>query len=423
MSIAVVVFWASIALVGYAYAGYPLVVWLLTRRRADSGSQEPREHFGSFAGERPWPFVSLVLAAYKEERFILPRLHNAIASNYPADRFEIIVGCDGQEDLTGELVQEFGDSRVRLMQFPVRRGKASVLNDCIPAACGEIVVLSDANTMMDSEAIRRLVRHFVDPNVGCVCGKLILVDPVTGQNADSLYWKYENFLKRCEGRLNALLGVNGGIYAIRKEDYQPIPANTIIDDFLIGMRIHQRGKRLLYDVTATACEETPATIDAEFHRRARIGAGGFQSLVWLRGLLHPRHGWVAFTFFSHKLLRWLCPALMLSALVANLCLLPDPLYRQMLIAQSLFYAAALVGYWNSTSKLCPRACRLPAMFVSMNLALVVGFWRWGRGIRSGTWKRTERTEAGQNARALSHARTDEELVAVGDQPGGGDHAA
>lgn len=388
-----VIFWTCFALVAYAYVGYPAIVWFFSRRRPDAADRFAAPE--AVQSPREWPFVSLVIAAYKEEKFILQRLHNAVVLDYPADRLEIIVGCDGNEDCTGELVESFGDPRVRLIQYPQRRGKASVLNDTVPEARGKIIVFSDANTMMDSQAIRRLARHFDNSAVGGVCGKLHLTDSLTGQNVDGLYWKYENFLKRCEGRLGALLGTNGGIYAIRKALYEPIPANTIIDDFLIGMRVPLRGFKLVYDATAEAFEETPPTVGAEFHRRARIGAGGFQSLVWLKSLLNPRFGWLAFAFFSHKLLRWICPLFLIGALAANVALAVDPLYFSILIAHLGFYTLAFAGNWLTSSQGWQRPLRLPAMFVGMNLALAFGFWRWLRGIRGGTWKRTERITESQ----------------------------
>ncbi len=382
-----ITFWLCAGGVVYAYAGYPLLVWLVSRFYRDPAASGPEA-----LQSAEWPMVSLVIAAYKEERVIVPRLVNATLLDYPADRLEIVVGVDGSEDCTGELVREFQDSRVRLVQYPVRRGKASVLNDTVPQVRGEIIVFSDANTMTQPDSIKQLVQHFADERVGAVCGKLELIDPASGQNVDGIYWKYENFLKRCEGRINGLLGVNGGIYAMRKELYQPIPTNAIVDDFLIGMRIHLQGRRLVYDPTAVALEETPDTIGQEFHRRSRIGAGGFQSLQWLWPLLSPLRGWIAFTFWSHKILRWVCPLFMLGALIANIALASQPQYLTLLLAQLGFYLLAAVGLtWLSGNRL-PRALRLPAMFVGMNSALLIGLWRSIRGIRGGTWKRTERTQ-------------------------------
>lgn len=387
MNISESIFWLCASGVVYAYIGYPIALWLISRLYPN-----PLANPGLNRSPDEWPMVSLIIAAYKEEKVILPRLINATLLDYPADKLEVLIGVDGTEDCTGELVREFQDSRIRLIQYPVRRGKASVLNDTVPQARGEIIVFSDANTMTQPNSIKQLVRHFANERVGSVCGKLELIDPASGQNVDGIYWKYENFLKGCEGRINGLLGVNGGIYALRKELYEPIPTNAIVDDFLIGMRVHLRGRKLVYDPTAVALEETPDTIGQEFHRRSRIGAGGFQSLQWLWPLLNPLRGWIAFTFWSHKVVRWLCPVFMIGALVANLTLVMRPLYLSLLVAQLAFYAIAVVGLGWLTGNLLPRSLRLPAMFVSMNAALLVGLWRSMRGIRGGTWKRTERTQ-------------------------------
>ena len=377
-----ILLWVSIGVVVYTYAAYPVILWVAAKLSRPCRSIPSSEFF---------PFVSLIIAAYKEDKVIVQRLTNALTLNYPADRYEVLVGCDGNEDLTGELVRTFDDHRIRLIQYPVRRGKASVLNDTVPQAQGEILIFSDANTDMHPDALRNLARHFTASFVGGVCGQLILQDAATGKNVDGVYWKYENFLKKKEADLGALLGVNGGIYAIRKELFQPIPANTIIDDFLIGMRIHEQGYELLYDPTAIAYEETAETIQAEFQRRIRIGAGGFQSLVWLWKLLDPRRGWIAFCFLSHKLLRWVCPFFMLTAYLSNLLLIDDIWYARLFIMQTLFYLTAAAGLWCFHEVAIPRWMRLPSMFVSMNAALFFGFFRWLRGIRSGTWKRTERS--------------------------------
>ncbi|MDB5334959.1 MAG: glycosyl transferase family 2 [Planctomycetaceae bacterium] len=381
------IFWVCASGVLYAYVGFPILVWGISRFY-----QNPVDVANEQASPTEWPMVSLVIAAYKEEKVILPRLVNATLLDYPAEKLEILVGVDGSEDCTGDLVREFVDSRVRLIQYPVRRGKASVLNDTVPQARGEIIVFSDANTMTQPNSIKQLVRHFAESQVGAVCGKLELIDAASGQNVDGIYWKYENFIKGCEGRINALLGVNGGIYALRKELYEPIPTNAIVDDFLIGMRVHLRGRRLIYDPSAVALEETPDTIGQEFQRRSRIGAGGFQSLQWLWPLLSPTYGWVSFAFWSHKIYRWMCPLLMVGALATNIALASQPIYLTLLICQLAFYLIAGVGLGWLTGNRMPRALRLPAMFVSMNAALLVGLWRSLRGIRGGTWKRTERTQ-------------------------------
>jgi cellulose synthase/poly-beta-1,6-N-acetylglucosamine synthase-like glycosyltransferase len=377
--------WVSAGVVLYSYGVYPLLIGLTARLW-------PRRPIAVPLDERvEWPFVSLVIAAYREERVIRERIENALAMDYPADRLEVLVGVDGDLDRTGEIIREYTDPRIRLVQFPQRRGKPSVLNDCLTQTRGAIVAFSDANTFWQPDALRRLVIHFDEPRVGGVCGQLLLTDPVTGENVDGLYWKYENYLKRCEGRCGALLGANGAIYAIRRELWSEIPASTIVDDFLIGMRIHLAGRCLDFEELAVAHEESAPHLKAEFQRRARIGAGGFQSLGWLLPLLSPSRGVVAWAFWSHKVLRWLCPVFLVALLVANLGLLNLPGYGWLLLGQIGFYLLALLGnYWPGRS-LPSRCLRLTTMFTSMNLALLAGLWRWLRNAQSGAWQRTART--------------------------------
>jgi len=252
--------------------------------------------------------------------------------------------------------------------------------------------LSDANTHMDPKAAWRLARWFCDRDVGAVCGRLILTDPLRGGNVDGVYWKYETFLKRCESRLGALLGSNGAIYALRRSVLDPLPADTIVDDFVIPLRAALKtGCRIVYDAMAVAHEETPPGLGDEFRRRSRIGAGGFQSLGLLWPLLDPRRGWLAFTFFSHKVLRWLGPFLLAGALLGSLLLSAQPFYRGCLLAQVVFYTLAAGGVLLPPRPAPLKAVRLATMFAGMNLALLVGFVRWARGRQAAAWHRTART--------------------------------
>ena len=257
---------------------------------------------------------------------------------------------------------------------------------------GEIVLLSDANTSIDASAARNLVRWFADSNVGAVCGKLVLIDSANGKNVDSLYWRYETFLKQCEGRLGALLGSNGAIYAIRRELFNPIPPQTILDDFCIPLLAKLRTDcAIVFDSTAIAREETAGQVREEFRRRVRIGAGGFQAIGMLWRLLNPRRRWIAFTFLSHKIMRWLCPFFLLGALLCSAMLWHGrPIYRWAMFAQIAFYASsALMACIPSRASLL-RPLRLGTMFTSMNAALFLGFIRWFRGSQKGVWQRTER---------------------------------
>jgi cellulose synthase/poly-beta-1,6-N-acetylglucosamine synthase-like glycosyltransferase len=388
-------FWSFSLLIIYAYIGYPVTVWVLARVRGRTPVPRP-------GGNRPLR-VSLLIAAHNEAEIIAARLRNALAVDYPRDLLEIVVASDGSSDGTAEVVAGFADRGVRLLDYPVRRGKASVLNDAMTEVTGDVVLFSDANTFVAPDAVLRVLRWFADPAVGVVCGRLVLTDPQTGRNVDSLYWKYETFLKKCESRLGALLGANGAIYAMRRELYRPIPPATIVDDFVIPLQAKLRtGCSIVYDPEAVADEETPAGIGSEFRRRARIGAGGFQSIARLWPLLSPRHGWVAFTFLSHKLLRWFCPFFMIGALATSAALAGSPLYRGLLLAQLGFYALSGVAAVVPPRFAALKPLRLTTMFTSMNAALLVGFARWVRGGQRGTWRRTDRsaeTRAGQEVTA------------------------
>lgn len=389
-----VFFWCAALLLAHTYFLYPLSLFVLDGAaqvaqniRAMRGGAPRR---GLAASRGPAPSVSLVVAAYNEVSCIEQKLENSLALEYPAERFEVVIGSDGSTDGTNERVLQCQDERVRLSPAP-RAGKTTVLNRCIPTAKGDIVVLSDANTMIEPEAIQKLVRHFEDPEVGAVCGKLRLYNPTKQDYEESAYWSYESLIKMYEGRRGAVVGANGGLYAIRRTLFTELPPSTIVDDFVIPLRILEKGYKVAYEEEAVAHEETTEDYGKEFGRRARIAAGNFQSLRMVPGLLLPTAGFPAFAFWSHKLLRWCAPALMGLALIANLFLLDSVFYRFTLLGQGLFYALAYLGKVGVLKRgAAKRVASVAYYFVTMNLAIVVGFWRFLRNSQRAAWDRTAR---------------------------------
>jgi cellulose synthase/poly-beta-1,6-N-acetylglucosamine synthase-like glycosyltransferase len=382
-----IVFWSCLAVVAFAYLGYPLLIFVASRVFG-------RAPAAPTVDDSRLPVISLLIAAHNEEADLEARILNALALDYPPGKLEIVIASDGSTDGTNDIVRRYAARGVQLFAYEKNRGKATVLNQSVPRLRGEVVLLSDANTHMAPDAARRLAAWFADPEVGVACGRLVLTDPRTGRNVDGLYWKYETFLKASESRLGALLGSNGAIYAIRKPLFPGVPPGTLIDDFVIPLEAKRRsGCRIIYDTRAVATEETAPTILAEFRRRVRIGAGGFQSIGMLWPLLSPANGWVALTFFCHKILRWACPFLLLGLFVANVLLAGEPLYAGLLTAQVAFYAGAAAGHWLPARPRFLRYFRLPTMFATMNLALFFGFVRWLRGGHTGVWTRTDRTVA------------------------------
>lgn len=382
----------SLALVAFSYAGYPLILagWgalhdLRGALRFFSGGPDRRER----SAPSEWPRVSIVVAAFDEESCIRQKVENCLALDYPPDRLDVVVGCDGCTDRTAAVAREAGRGRVRVVELSPRQGKASVLGRLVPTAPGEIVVLTDANVAFHPAAIRALARRFRDPTVGAVVGRLRLRTPDgAGEGA---YWAYESFLKYLEGKLGCVLGANGAIYAVRRILFPPLPADTITDDFVVPLRIAVRGWKVPFEPTAVAWEDAPGDTAVEFGRRARIGAGNWQALARLPDLLDPRTGFVAFAFLSHKLLRWVTPLLLAVALVANLAVAAEPGAwgaRALLAAQLAGYTLAAAG------EAAGAAGRAARHFVAMNAALTVGLWRFLRGTQRAAWRRTARTPAG-----------------------------
>ena len=389
---AMVVFWGAVLLLVHTYFLYPLVLFLMDGiRQVFRNVRFMRQRAEKRQGKAErLPPVTLVVAAHNEAACIGAKLSNSLGLNYPADRFEVLIGSDGSTDGTDQAVLQCRDSRVHLSAAP-RGGKASVLNRCVPAARGEIVVLSDANTMIEPDAIRMLVRHFEDPEVGAVCGRLKLYNPTKREYEESAYWEYESLIKLYEGKLGSVMGANGGLYAIRRRLFTALPPGTIVDDLVIALRILENGYQVRYESEAIACEETTEDYGREFGRRARIAAGNFQSLRVVPGLLSPAAGFRAFAFWSHKVLRWCAPALMALAFVANCFLLASPVYRVLLAGQLLFYGMAFAGKARWFDGALRRAASVAYYFVTMNVAIAVGFWRFARGSQAAAWERTART--------------------------------
>lgn len=377
------VFWCSATGVVYTYLGYPIVIYGFSRLFGRAPAATP-------VVDGALPRVALLIAAYNEAEVIEQRIVNALALDYPGDRLQIVIASDGSQDATAEICRRY-TGRVRLLDFPQRRGKAAALNAAVAELDADIIVFSDANTSMDIQAVRRLAEWFVNPKAGAVCGRLVLTDPRTGRNVDSVYWRYETFLKRCEGRLDGPLGANGAIYAIRRSLFVPLPPGTLVDDLLVPLSAKLKyGCRIDYDPRAVAFEESAPDLRGEYHRRARIGTGALQAITTLWPLLGPRYGWTAFAFWSHKIFRWACPLFMIAAFVSCMLLAGDGLYRGLLFAQVIFYALCALGANIRTTNRVARFLRVFSLFASMNVALLIGFLRWFAQRQNGTWTRTQR---------------------------------
>ncbi len=389
-----IAFWIAVIALGvplYAYVVYPAVLFVLAALVQTGRDvyylwhrRERRTHVRSL------PPVSVVIAACNEADVIAATLERLLSSDYPSEKLQIIVGSDGSSDTTAEVAGCYASRGVQVLQFMERRGKLAVLNDCVAAATGDVLVLTDANTAVEPDALRKLVRHFDQPRIGAVCGELRLTTAEGKPRDEGVYWRYEMMLKILENRLNAVLGANGAIYAVRRELW-PMPERELItEDFVIPMKIRAEGWHVVYDPEAMATEEAPASPADEFRRRRRIGAGNWQALWECRRVLLPWKGFIAFSFWSHKVLRWLTPFCLPMGLAANLFLVGVPFWRSVLAVQFAFYSAAAVGNVLRRLRLPAGPLRLPGYFVTINTALGVGMVRGALGLQRAAWQRTAR---------------------------------
>lgn len=359
---------AAMALFLYPLVVYPalivLLAWVFPRPVA-----KPRADF--------LPSVTIIVPAYDEEAVISEKIKNSMAIDYPADRLELIVASDGSGDRTAEIVRTFLDFRVRLLDFKERRGKLAVLNEVVPMASGEIVVFSDASAMLAKDALKKLVANFSDPSVGCVSGRYaishVMTPIIDGRSAgEQGYFAFEVFQRIRESRFFSTLGAHGAFYGIRRELYPTIPSDVVNDDFVIPMKILERGYRTAYEEKAVVFERHRSSVSGEFKRRVRISHGNFQQIVMLSPLLGLRTPRVAFVFWSHKVLRSFQPFFLGMILVLPL-MIGGPLFQLFFLLQVVFYALGGVALFF---RLRPKFLAVPLYFALGNVAILAGFLRF-----------------------------------------------
>jgi cellulose synthase/poly-beta-1,6-N-acetylglucosamine synthase-like glycosyltransferase len=376
--IAAVVFWASLATVAYVYAGFPALMWLLARLRPRPVKKAPCE-----------PTVSFIIAAYNEEKAIAEKLRNTLAIDYPRDRFEIFVASDGSTDRTDEIVRTEFAGRVTLVAVPGRGGKTLAQNYTVKQARGEILVFSDATTVYRPDTVRKLVQSYADPTVGCVCAWVVMgaereADIHRGRAA---YADYEQRLRIHQSRFASLLGASGAAYSVRRRLYTDLPPD-VTSDFSQVVKVVEQGYRAIIEPEAVAFEagESSDLLD-ELERRTRVATRGIRGQWWVRGFFHPlRHPWFFFQTVSHRVLRWAVPLFLLTAFLANLFLLDQPLYRGLFTAQVLCYLAAALGYVLERRGRRVRVLLVPLYFCMVNLAPLLALRSLLRGDKKVVWE-------------------------------------
>jgi poly-beta-1,6-N-acetyl-D-glucosamine synthase len=369
-------FWASVLLIVYTYAGYPLWLWARSRWR-------PRP----VASASIAPFLSIVMVVRNEERVLKAKLDNLLALDYPETQVQIVVVSDGSTDNTEAILHEYAQSpRVQAVFNQLSRGKASGLNDALAVAGGDIVVFTDARQRIERDGLRALVANFADPEVGCVSGELMLGDPDGGQNNQGmgLYWRVEKTVRELESSAGSVVGATGAFYAVRRELMPSVPLETLLDDVYIPMEVARRGKRLVFEPHARAWDVPDLGAEREFARKVRTLSGNYQLLQlqpWLLTAANP----IRFEFISHKLLRLAVPFALLLALGTS-GWIARPFYRAAFLLQLAFYALSLVGLAGFKMGPVARATDAALTFVVLNTAAAVAFAKFVTG-RKVAWTR------------------------------------
>ncbi len=381
-----IIYWLILVTILYAYIGYPIVLSLLSNLFYSRTKHEINE-------SKEWPNVSLLIAAYNEEKVISAKIENSLLLDYPKGLFNIWIASDGSADNTNNIVKKYAvaNENVHLLEFP-RTGKSGMLNSAIKSVKSEIVVFSDANTEYSTDAIKRLVKHFKEPDVGCASGRLIYRNPgeIISGKGESFYWKYETALKKMESKLGYVAGANGAIYAVRRDHFEPFPPRTINDDFTLSMKIVEKGLKSIYEENAIAYEDVAPTMESEFRRHVRDGAGHYIAVIHWRGLLNPFRGMRSFIYLSHRIFRWMVPFLLILLFIVNIFLFDELIYKYLFILQCIFYSLAIIGWAGIKNRKLPFFVYVPFYFCNLNAALFLGFLRAVANTQKTTWERTER---------------------------------
>ena len=385
-----IIFWISIAIIIYTYVGYGLLLYFILKIKALVKGKRKLPEPG-YA-----PSLTVIVAAYNEAYCIEEKIINTLALSYPADKISYIFVTDGSTDSTPDIVAKY--PQIKGMHQSGRSGKIAAVHRAMQEVNSEVVVFTDANTMLNKDALLMMCRHYIDQNVGAIAGeKRVQIDETADATAgEGFYWKYESKLKKWDSELYSVVGAAGELFSIRTSLYTPVEPDTILDDFMISMHIALKGYRIVYEPDAYASELASANTGEELKRKIRIAAGGVQSTIRLKSLLWPfSQPVLSFEYISHRILRWIVtPYMMMLAFILN-CLIVytsgmDNIYGLMLAGQLFFYLAAMLGWVLEQRQLKVKVFFIPYYFCLMNYAVVAGLFRYCFTEQSVLWEKAKR---------------------------------
>ncbi|MBN2614584.1 MAG: glycosyltransferase family 2 protein [Bacteroidales bacterium] len=389
-----IIFWLLLFIVFYSYLGYGILVFVLVRIK--------KVFFQTTKAETSYePEVTLFVAAYNEKDYVDAKVENSFSLEYPKDKVRQVWITDGSDDGTPEILKKYRDQGVEVYHENQRGGKIGAMNRGMQFVKSPIVIFSDGNTMLGKESIRRIVNLFADPKVGCVSGekRIFNKEKDSAAGTEGIYWKYESKVKKWDAELYSVVGAAGELFAIRTELFEAVEKDTLLDDFIISLRIAMKGYTIQYDPEAYAIESASANVKEELKRKVRIAAGGIQSIIRLKPLLNIfKYGMLSFQYVSHRVLRWtLAPWSLPVIFLLNLWLAAlegwtnlGNIYTLMFYAQILFYLMALTGWFLENRKISIKILFVPYYFFIMNYAVFAGLGRYWKGQQTVNWERAKR---------------------------------
>ena len=384
-------FWICFLVIAYSYLGYGILLYVIVRIKRLVKPVQKDAAAGLFM-----PDVTLVVSAYNEEAFIRKKIENTFALDYPPGRLKIIFITDGSDDRTPEIIS--GYSMIQLLHQPRRQGKVAAMNRALGYVTTPYIIFCDANTLLNRDCIKEIVRHYADPAVGGVAGekRVLQTDSTHAAEAgEGLYWKYESWLKTLDSELYSVVGAAGELFSVRKDLFEPTREDIIIEDFVQSLKICMKGYLVRYEPNAYASESSSESMRDEQKRKVRISAGAFQAMVELKALFNVfRYPILSFQFISHRILRWtLCPLCLVLLLPLNVLLVVfgEPgIYSYLLVAQGAFYAVSITGWILASRNIKVKALYVPYYFLFMNISVFMGFKRYLKKQQSVLWEKASR---------------------------------
>lgn len=390
-----ITFWVLLFIVFYAYLGYGILLFILVKLKRIFCKRKKE------IDENYEPDVTLFVAAYNEKDYVDAKVKNSSEMIYPKEKIHQVWVTDGSDDGTPDILRKYKDQGIDVYHEDARGGKIGAMNRGVKFVKTPIIIFSDGNTMLGKESVQRIVDMFKDPKVGCVSGekRIYSKDSDSAVGSEGIYWKYESTLKKWDAELYSVVGAAGELFAVRTELFEEVEKDTLLDDFIVSLRIAMKGYTIQYDPEAYAIETSSANVKEELKRKIRIAAGGIQSIVRLSPLLNPfKYGTLTFQYISHRVLRWtLAPIALPLIFIANLVLAIvygmdnfTNLYTMLFYAQVVFYVASLLGWYFENRQIKVKLLFIPYYFFVMNYAVFLGFRRYLKGQQSVNWERAKR---------------------------------